>query len=79
ALLIFQDIGDRPGAAQCLQSLSNLLQMESRYEEARVKLEEAMRQFQDIGGRLGAAQCLRSLGDILQMETRYEEARVGLE
>ena len=32
-------IGDPLGATQCLQSLGNILQMQSQYEEARLNLE----------------------------------------
>ncbi len=59
----FEDIGNSRGAAQCLQSLGNILQMTDQYSEATVKLEKAMQMFEDIGNSLGAAQCLQSLGE----------------
>jgi len=37
----FITIGSRLGAAQCLQSLGNILKMQDQYEEAQLKLEEA--------------------------------------
>ena len=62
---MFIDIGDRLGAAQCLQSLGDILRMQNQYEEAQLKLEEARSDFIHIGDRLGAAQCLQSLGEHL--------------
>ena len=59
---------DRSTNAQCLRRLGHILQMQSQYEEARLKLEEARSEFIIISHRLGAAQCLRNLGDILGMQ-----------
>jgi len=74
----FITIGDRLGAAQCLRSLGDILQMWDQYE-AQLKLEEAQSEFITIGDRLGAAQCLQSLGNISRMRNQYEEAQLKLE
>ncbi|KAK0484688.1 hypothetical protein IW261DRAFT_1331202 [Armillaria novae-zelandiae] len=79
AMQIFEDIGDSLGAAQCLRSLGDILQMTHQYSEATIKLEKAMEMFKDIGDSLGAAQCLQSLGDILAMTHQYSEATIKLE
>ncbi|PBK60108.1 hypothetical protein ARMSODRAFT_898511 [Armillaria solidipes] len=78
AIQIFEDIGDSLGAAQCLQSLGDILQMTDQYSEATatVNLEKAMQMFEDIDSSLGAAQCLQSLGNILQMTDQYSEAKI---
>ncbi|KAK0479255.1 hypothetical protein IW261DRAFT_169577 [Armillaria novae-zelandiae] len=79
AMEIFEDIGDSHGAAQCLQSLGNILRMTHQYSEATIKMEKAMEMFDNIGNSLGAAQCLQSLGDILRMTDQYSEATIKLE
>jgi hypothetical protein len=61
----FSEIGDHFGAAQCLQSLGDILQMQDKYPEAIDLLLEAHKQFTEIGDQLGADQCLQCLGDIL--------------
>ncbi len=79
AMQIFEDIDDSLGAAQCLKSLGNILQMTDQYSEATIKLERAMQMFEDIDDSLGAAQCWQSLGNILQMTNQYSEATIKLE
>jgi hypothetical protein len=61
------EIGNGLGAAQCSQSLGNILHMQSNYEEAADVVKKAQDQFVEIGDQLGAAQCSQSLGDILDM------------
>ncbi|KAK0245048.1 hypothetical protein EDD85DRAFT_758299 [Armillaria nabsnona] len=79
AIQMFEDIDDSLGAAQCLQSLGNILQMTDQYSEATIKLEKAMQMFEDIDDSHGVAQCLQGLGDILQMTDQYSEATIKLE
>ncbi len=79
AMLIFEDIGDTRGAAQCLQSLGDILRMTDQYSEATVKLEKAIQTFENIEDTLGVAQCLQSLGNILRMTNQYSKATVKLE
>ncbi|PBK98420.1 hypothetical protein ARMGADRAFT_575728 [Armillaria gallica] len=78
AMQMFEDIDDSLGAAQCLQSLGDILQMTDQYSAATIKLEKAMQMFEDIDNSLGVAQCLQSLGDILQMTDQYVEATAKL-
>ncbi|KZT22754.1 hypothetical protein NEOLEDRAFT_1070909, partial [Neolentinus lepideus HHB14362 ss-1] len=49
ALQHYQKAGNRLGAAQCLQSIGDILGMESNYSDAKDKLKDAMEQFQQIG------------------------------
>ncbi|KAK0245014.1 hypothetical protein EDD85DRAFT_895357 [Armillaria nabsnona] len=79
AMLVFEDIGDTCGAAQCLQSLGDILRMTNQYSEATVKLEKAIQIFENIEDTLGVAQCLQSLGNILRMTNQYSKATVKLE
>ncbi|KAK0462728.1 hypothetical protein IW261DRAFT_1627260 [Armillaria novae-zelandiae] len=79
AMQIFEDIRDSLGAAQCLRSLGNILEMRHQYSEATIKLEKAMEMFENIGNSLGAAQCLQCLGNVLQMRHQYSEATIKLE
>ena len=65
---------DRSTNAQCLKYIGYTLQMQSQYEEARLKLKEAHSDFIIIGDRFGATRCLQSLGEILRMRDQYEEA-----
>ena len=70
---------DHSAKGQCLQRLGNMLQRQSQWEEAQLKLEEARSEFIIIGNRIGAAQCLQSLGNIMRMRNRHEEAQLKLE
>jgi len=45
----FITIGSRLGAAQCLQSLGDILRMQHQHQEAHLKLEEAQTEFIAIG------------------------------
>jgi hypothetical protein len=62
----FVGIGSQVGAAQCSQSLGNILGMQSNYKEAANVLKMARDQFVRIGDQLGAAQCSQSLSNILE-------------
>ncbi|EPQ54099.1 TPR-like protein [Gloeophyllum trabeum ATCC 11539] len=70
----FQQVGDRYGQAQCLQSIGDILWMQDEYPEAVEKLQEAREEFQQIGDRSGQVQCLQTLGDILWVQGEYSEA-----
>jgi tetratricopeptide (TPR) repeat protein len=59
---------------RCLQRFGEVLYAQSRFDEARVKMEEARQQFQKGGQRLNAAICLRSLGDILRRQSQLDLA-----
>ncbi|TDL16840.1 TPR-like protein [Rickenella mellea] len=61
-----QQIGDKRGAAWCLQSL------------ATQALQEAQSQFQQIGDKRGAARCLQDLGNIHRMLNEYSAATKAL-
>ncbi|KAF5342864.1 hypothetical protein D9757_014824 [Collybiopsis confluens] len=78
ARITFEHIGNQLGAAQCLQSLGGINQMENNHSEARIMLSDAKATFEHIGNQLGAAQCLQSLGDIYRIEDNYPEARTML-
>ncbi|KAK0443046.1 uncharacterized protein EV420DRAFT_1577278 [Desarmillaria tabescens] len=58
---MFETIGNSLGAAQCLQSLGDILWMTDQYPEAVSKLEKAMQMFKTIGDSLEAAQCVKIL------------------
>jgi uncharacterized membrane protein YfbV (UPF0208 family) len=51
----FVGIGDQLGAAQCSQSLGNILSMQCNYNEAANVLKKAQDQFVGISNQLGAA------------------------
>ena len=70
---------DREFKGRCLQRLGHILLVQDKYEEARLKLEEARSIFIDVGNHRGAAQCLKRLGDLLWMQDQNEEARLKLE
>ena len=70
---------DHSTKGQCLWSLGEILRVQMRHEEARLRLDEARSEFIFSGNQLGAAQCLQSLSDIFQMEDQYGEARLKLE
>jgi hypothetical protein len=64
----FLEIGDVLGAAQCSQSLGNILHIQNKYTEASDTLAEAAKLFLEIGDVQGVAQCSQSLDDILHMQ-----------
>jgi len=64
--LIFTDIGDRLGAAQCLQSLGHILGVQSQYEQAQLRLEEARSIFTDLGDQPAAARCTECLDNTMR-------------
>jgi tetratricopeptide (TPR) repeat protein len=51
----FEQIGEKLGAAQCLQSLANICRMLGQYDQAKSMLQEAKGQYEQIGEKLGAA------------------------
>ena len=71
----FLEIGSVLGAAQCLQSLGNILRTcSSNTPKPLTALREAQGQFLEIGSAIGVAQCLQRSGDILHMQSKYTEA-----
>ncbi|KAF5362731.1 hypothetical protein D9758_011736 [Tetrapyrgos nigripes] len=76
---LYENLGDKLGAAYCLQNLGNIYRVLSQYEDAKVMLQQAKEGFEGLGYRLGAAQCLYRLGDICQMLNQHEDAKVMLQ
>lgn len=81
ALLIFRQIGDHLGEANCIRGLGDVHQMLREHRQAQARYEEALLLYQKISARLGEANCIRGLGDVHRMlrepeqaQRRYEEA-----
>ncbi|KAG8944641.1 hypothetical protein FRC03_001965 [Tulasnella sp. 419] len=58
----------------CMESLGDILRMQTQYDEAQRALEDARVLFVEYGSKLGAAQCLQSIGSILRLQSKDEEA-----
>ncbi|KAF5338675.1 hypothetical protein D9758_018035 [Tetrapyrgos nigripes] len=71
----FEGLGDRMGAAQCLQTLGDICRVLNQPKDATVMLQQAKEQFEGVGHRLAAAQCLQSLGNICWMHRQYDKAK----
>ncbi|KAG8980114.1 hypothetical protein FRB94_011052 [Tulasnella sp. JGI-2019a] len=74
---VFDDLGDRLGAVQCLKARGRTHWMQDRFNEAHAVYIEAVLAYKELGDQLGAAQCLQELGDIDRARYRYEEARAS--
>ena len=72
AQTIFEAIGHRSGAADCLKTLSDIQHKLNHNDEPQQILSNAQAVFESIGSRSGAASCLKSLGFISQSQNRVE-------
>jgi tetratricopeptide (TPR) repeat protein len=81
ALLLYQQLGDKLGEANCIRSLGDIALRQSDHGSARARYEQALPLYQQVGDPLGEANCVKSLGDIAlrrsdhgSARTRYDQA-----
>ena len=75
ALLLYREVGDVLGEADCVKGLGDVALRRSDHEGARKRYEAALPLYQKVSGVLGEATCIEALGDIAFERRDYEEAR----
>jgi tetratricopeptide (TPR) repeat protein len=64
SLAVYDDIGDRPGAARCWQVLGQIAMQRGDYKQAMLLMEQGLLIFEDCGDRWGMASTVNSMGDV---------------
>jgi DNA-binding SARP family transcriptional activator len=76
SLALFRQLDERPGIAQALNNLANILCDESAaYTEADHLYQESLALYEQLGDAFGQAKCLINMGSTAQMRNEYERAR----
>ncbi len=75
AIVLYRQVGDVLGEANCIWSLGDIALARSKHGEARERYEAALPLYRQVGSVLGEANCIRSLGDIALARSTYGEAR----
>jgi tetratricopeptide (TPR) repeat protein len=74
ALLLFQEIGDEAGAANCIQNHGAASLIMGDFEQGRREIAESLARYQACGDELGVAWCYGTLGNAAFMRGDYAEA-----
>ncbi len=76
SLVLFRQLDDRPGIAQALNNLANILCDEAAaYAEADRLYQESLALYEQLGDAFGQAKCLINMGSTAQMRAEYDRAR----
>jgi len=78
ARALFDSIGDQPGSALCLRSLSKVLRAQHQYEDAKLVLEEARVIFGLMGRKSDVEGCIRAVEEIEAQQKRRRHFAVKI-
>jgi serine/threonine protein kinase/tetratricopeptide (TPR) repeat protein len=76
---LFENAGDRGGAAHALHAKGDVLYDKGDFAGARAAFEQALKVFQDIGDRQNEADALSSIGNVFYDTGQLEQARHNYE
>jgi predicted ATPase/DNA-binding CsgD family transcriptional regulator len=79
AEVLFKQLGDPWGMAECCQLLGRLTLQQGDAGAAYTLLEQSLRLFREIGNRRGIARALTGLGDVAAMRQDWASARLRYE
>jgi predicted ATPase/Flp pilus assembly protein TadD/DNA-binding XRE family transcriptional regulator len=74
SLALFQEVDDKFGIAQCIDSLAFCAMNENNYEQARILLQEHLALRQEIGDMDGSAVALHDLGRFAFQKGNFQQA-----
>jgi tetratricopeptide (TPR) repeat protein len=64
ALKMYEEVGDRLGAANTLKAIGDVLQFKKQTDEALEKYSQALKMYEEVGARLGAANTTQAVGHV---------------
>ncbi|MGH9429791.1 MAG: ATP-binding protein, partial [Terriglobia bacterium] len=79
SIVLFQEVGDKFGIAQCLDHLGLYALHEEDYEQARMLWEQHLALRQEIGDKDGNALALHNLGILASQQGDYKQATMHYE